>query len=145
MQLNLTDEQKVRNQKIGKIVEDVLYFGFLAILVAGVLSFLITGKTTGKPNVLGYRHFYIVSGSMEPTIKTQQFVMSKIIDSDEVHEGDIIAYKDKKSNDIIIHRVVKIKEGETGSRLFIFQGDNNTAPDPYEVTEDMIMYEVIWY
>lgn len=145
MQLNLTEEQKLRNQRIGKIVEDVLYFGFLAIIVAGILSFIITNKTTGKPNFLGYRHFYIVSGSMEPTIRTQQFVMSKVINADAVQENDIIAYKEEKSKDIIIHRVIEVKEGENGEHLFVFQGDNNPAPDPYDITEDMIMYKVIWY
>lgn len=145
MQLNLTEEQKTRNQKIGKIVEDVLYFGFLTIIALGVLSFLVTGKTTGKPNLLGYRHFYIVSGSMEPTIRTQQFVVSKVINADDVQENDIIAYKSKESKDIIIHRVIDIKEEKNGEKLFVFQGDNNPAPDPYDVTKDMIMYKIILY
>ena len=143
MQLNLTEEQKIRNQKIGKVVEDGLYFGFLTILSVCILSFLLTGKMTGKPNVLGYRHFYIVSASMEPTIKTSQFVLTETIDAEAVQKDDIIAYK--KDNKIIIHRVADIKQDEHGKLLFILKGDNNKDVDPYDITEDMIMYKVIWY
>ena len=145
MQLNLTEEQKVRNKRIGKIIEDVLYFCVLAAIAFCLLSFLITGKTSGKPNVFGLRHFYIASESMEPVINTQQFVLTKVIAAEEVKEGDIIAYKDDASNKIIIHRVTDIRVNENGQMLFTFKGDNNDFADPYDVTADMIMYKVIWY
>lgn len=145
MQLNLTEEQKVRNKKIGKVVEDILYFGALGFVLFCMLSYFVTGKTEGRPHVLGYRHFYIASESMEPVIKMQQFVLTKVIDAEDVEEGDLIAYKNNSMKKIIIHRVVDIRTTDNGDRLFTLKGDNNKYEDPYDVTEDMIMYKVIWY
>ena len=145
MESNPIENETVRVQRIGKKISDILFYGFLVLVLCCILSFIITGKTSGKPNVLGYRHFYIASESMEPTIMTQQLVLTKTIEPDEIHKGDIIAYKNKDMNKIIIHRVIGIKEDEEGNKLFRFKGDNNEEADPYDVTEDMIMYKVIWY
>lgn len=145
MQLNLTEEQKLRNQKIGKLISDIAYFTVLIAFIGSLLSYGITWKTTGKPNVLGYRHFCIASGSMEPVIMTRQFVLTKTIAPEEIKIDDIIAYKSEDMGKIIIHRVIDVQKDENGKLLFTFKGDNNPAPDPYYVTEDMIMYKVILY
>jgi signal peptidase I len=127
-----------------KITGDIFYFVTFGLLIFCISSYLITWKTTGTPNVLGYRHFYIASESMEPTILKHQFVLTEITNPDEVQIGDIIAYKNDALSKIIIHRVTNIRE-ENGQRIFTFQGDNNDYEDPYDVFENMIMYKIIWY
>lgn len=111
----------------------------LAILVIG--SLLVTGITTGRPNVFGFRVYYIMSESMEPTIMTGQIVVGQTIDADDVKIGDIIAYD--RGDMVVIHRVIGIKNTDE-VREFYFQGDNNDFVDN-PVTDSQIMYKIVVY
>lgn len=144
MQLNITEEQKLRNRRIAKLLSDVAFYVVLIALITYISCFALTYKT-GAPNAFGYRHFYIASESMEPVIRTGQFVMTKTIEPDNVQIDDIVAYRDNERDIVIIHRVIDIREDDLGNKLFTFKGDNNNFVDPYDVTEDMILYKVILY
>ena len=85
-------------------------------IIASVIILLIVGAFFITTNLE-----IVVSGSMEPTVKTGSLaVISKEIE--EVKEGDIISYDlgSKK----VLHRVIEVKkEG------FITKGDNNKSED----------------
>lgn len=127
----------MKTEKVKKVFSNLVVI--LSIAVLG--SLLFTGVTTGRPNVFGYRVFYIMSESMEPTIMTGQLAVAHKIDAEEVEVGDIVAYD--RGDIIIIHRVTDIDESETG-RVFTFQGDNNDFADE-PVTAEQIMYEIVVY
>jgi signal peptidase len=104
---------------------------------------IVSGLVTHKPSVFGYRVLYVVSGSMEPTIKTNQFVLAHTIDAKDVEVGDIVAYN--RDGRYIVHRIIDEEDDEDGTVLFQFQGDNNNIPDESWVTESQITYEIIAY
>lgn len=56
--------------------------------------------------------------------------------------GDIISYKAKFADGIIIHRIIDIQEDEEGT-YYIVKGDNNDIPDPQKVRFDDIQGVVI--
>ena len=110
-----------------------------------VLSMVITKCVAGKATIFGYRPFFIMTASMEPTIDVHQIVVTVPVSPEEIKVGDIVTY-DLYSNistsirQTIIHRVVAInKDGS-----FIFKGDNNDETDK-PVDASRIGYKVIWY
>lgn len=131
--------------KHGDNIKKWLFRVFICFNLIIVLSMCITKITSGKATVFGYRPFFIMSESMEPTIMTHQFVIAIPVEPEDVVVGDIVTY-DLYSNispmikQTIIHRIVDINDDGT----FIFKGDNNKNTDkPVDVSR--IGYKVICY
>ncbi|MGI3136463.1 MAG: signal peptidase I, partial [Candidatus Phytoplasma vitis] len=96
-------------------------------------------------NIFGFDYYLVASGSMEPTIKTDDIVVVKKI-SDEQKEklkagdkttGDIVVFKNKDLyKDIpIIHRVII---NDTSSKTIKTQGENNSSEDPNTKYDDIL-------
>lgn len=86
-----------------------------------------------------------MSGSMEPTIHTHQFVIAVPITPDKIKVGDIVTYDlhstlNRNIKETIIHRVIAINDDDT----FVFKGDNNAEPDE-PVRAQNIGYKIIRY
>lgn len=81
--------------------------------------------------------FYIVlSGSMNPTIKTGSMVL--IDTHKENHEvGDVITYKIE--DQLVTHRIVEIK-----NEMYRTKGDANSTPDFNLITKKQILGNVIF-
>ena len=130
-------------RKAGKLVERVL----LLMGMVCLLSVLITWMGMGKPSVFGFRPFFVMTGSMEPTIRARCIVMAVPVSPEEVREGDIVTYTrtavDTSGGHFripftVVHRVREIRDD-----TFIFQGDNESEPDP-SVRAEQIGYRVVW-
>lgn len=130
-----------RGENIKKWMLRIIIIFNLAIM----LSMGITKGITGKATIFGYRPFFIMSESMEPTIMTHQLVVAVPVNPEEIEVGDIVTYDlySNLSNNIkqtIVHRVIAINDDGT----FAFKGDNNSEADrPVEASR--IGYKVIWY
>lgn len=88
-----------------------------------VTLFIIIGLGAIVLYLLGIKSYIVVSGSMEPTIKTGGVVfINTNFNVNDIKKNDIIAYK--STNEIlIVHRVIDIN-----SEGIITKGDaNNTA------------------
>jgi len=59
----------------------------------------------------------------------------------DIHIGDIIAYRTEDG--LIVHRVVNKTTDKTGKTFFILQGDNNSKPDPINVSFEDIEYKLV--
>lgn len=78
------------------------------------------------------------TNSMDPILDETANAIEIIPKSEkDIHIGDIVSYKSKLTNSVIIHRVIKISEDEKGT-YYIFKGDNNTSPDPEKVRFNQI-------
>ena len=130
-------------KRIVKILEMTL------LMICGIcfLSILITGIRTGKPSIFGFRPFFVMTGSMEPTIRAHSLVVAVPVYPDEVRTGDIVTYTREAADTLggqiripftVIHRVRGIRDD-----LLIFQGDNEVEPDP-PVRAEQIGYRVVW-
>jgi signal peptidase len=75
--------------------------------------------------VLQYKPAIVVSGSMEPMIKTGSLLLVDKKDKN-IEIGDVIAYKNHDME--VSHRVVEIT-----SNGYVTKGDNNDNVDFYQV------------
>ncbi|MBP3814469.1 MAG: signal peptidase I [Butyrivibrio sp.] len=135
--------EKFINKILQKSQVLITVLAFLSMII--FISCLATGVATGRPSFFGYRIMWVRTPSMEPAIMTGDFVLVKTADESDVSVGDIAVYR-KKDADVglfhyrIIHRII----AKTGDGNFIFKGDNNEAPDPYEVAPDQMEYKTVY-
>ncbi len=61
---------------------------------------------------------------------------------DDLFIGDVAAYESKITKELIIHRIVDIREDSKG-KYFIFKGDNNSTIDPEKVRFSQIKFVLI--
>lgn len=122
-----------------RIISSIYNIVFTIIIIL-FLSYVITGATTGKPSMFGYRVFYVPTQSMEPVIMSHSFIVGEPVREDDLRVGDIATYYKKKYGKPICHRIVA--KGEAG---YSFKGDNNEEMDPETVFYDEIQYRIVWY
>lgn len=105
---------------------------FLLSLGVVLVALYMTPLFGNKPAV-------IVSGSMEPTIKTGALVLIHFSDFDDCEVGDIITYYHPGFDELVTHRVV-----EKGDDYYWTQGDANTARDSVSVIADNYYGKVVY-
>lgn len=119
------------------------------LILSTVLCFSVVLKTVVSddvPDLFGYRFFYIVTGSMTPTIQVGETI---IVKRQAVYaEGDVIAYIAGTSSAVsgqpITHRIVEVLYAEDGTiRAYVTQGDANTVPDG-EISPDAVYGKMVW-
>ncbi len=139
-ELMKTEALKERAAKIADKAISVM----AVISAVMIISYLVSGLTTGKESVFGYRILWVRSESMEPSIMTGDFVLVKAVRGMDVDIGDIAVYRKtdpsgKTTRFRIIHRIIAVTdEGD-----FIFKGDNNPLPDIKNVRPEQVEYKVI--
>lgn len=109
----------------------------LIILIINV-SIIIQTKTKPNlvPNILGFKPFIVLSGSMESKINVGDLVFVKEVNPSKLQVGDIIAFRD--SEDIVTtHRIVDI-DTKDNELCFVTKGDANNANDDGIVYPSMV-------
>ena len=107
--------------------------------VAAVCVLLIFFST----GFLGIQPTIIYSGSMRDSIDVGDIVIITEVPVDEIHEGDIIQFKNGNASIPIIHRVYDIYENED-NKVFVTKGDANDEPDREPVMPAQIMGKAIF-
>lgn len=114
----------------GKIMIGLLYALTAVLLI--IIAYLIVMKMTNSiPKFFGYSAVKIVSPSMEPEIKTGEYIIIKKAEPEEIVVGDIIIfYSSDESirNQANTHRVIEIINGQD-KISFVTKGDNNALAD----------------
>lgn len=112
---------------IKKIISIIILVILLPILfINGVILINSFINPEEIPSFFGWKPFIVLSGSMEKVIFPGDLAIVKEIDTKELKENDIIAFKD--NNVVITHRIIKILE-ENGETKYITKGDNNDIVD----------------
>src|SRR5205085_9882515 len=109
-----------------RIVGNVL-FGLLGIAMVG----LVAGLTI-LPQVLHFGTSVVLSGSMEPAIRTGSVIVAVATPQDRLKVGDVITYVRAGDQENVTHRIVDIKSTAEGPS-FVTKGDANGAPDVDEI------------
>jgi signal peptidase len=108
-------------------------FAVLLVVLVGILIVTMLARVSGKsPSLLGFAVYRVSSGSMEPTLKVGDVILSQKCNPEDLAEGDIVSYegsvgefKDK----IVTHRVQTAPYKENGEYYLVTKGDNNPAED----------------
>ena len=119
----------------------------LLILSTVLCSILAIKTATGRePTILGLRCFYLVSGSMEPTIPTGAAVIVQTNYRGTYKVGDVITFRSDESAIYGMpntHRIVDvIADGD--SCRYVTKGDANNTVDQDTVSQDQIYGKVVW-
>lgn len=127
------ESEKVEKKKIN--ISKILNIIVPTLLIILALN-LITTKSDKLFEIIGYRTYTVLSGSMEPKFYPGDIVITKHKNKTDIKLNDIVTYKDSKGV-VITHRI--IKETPEG---YITKGDNNNVEDAEILTKDNIIGEV---
>ena len=98
------------------------------------LAFFLT-LALPRIHVFGFHTAIIVTGSMEPALKTGSLLIVRQADPQSLTEGDIVSFRYSDGEPRILHRIVAIRD-EDGQRWFTTKGDANPAADAQEINFD---------
>ena len=107
----------------------------ILIPILFINCFLIVKGIANKnevPSIGGNAPLIVLTGSMDPTIKAGDLIVTKKVDAKDVKVDDVISFFDPEGNgsSIVTHRVIGIEIDETSGEIFFrTQGDNNDIAD----------------
>lgn len=104
---------------------------------------LIIILTTFTPTKKFYI-FRVMSGSMEPTIKTGSLIFVSADKTENTQEGDVVTFSSITQPDLLItHRVISVDKNES-NMVFRTKGDANSSPDLEPIKIEQIKGKVIF-
>lgn len=116
---------------ISKILNSMVIF----VLVVLVIN-LLTTKSDKLFELIGYRSYTVLSGSMEPKFYPGDLVIIKHKNKTDIKVNDVVTFRDNEGV-IVTHRIIEeVNEG------YITKGDNNNVDDADKLTEDNIIGKV---
>ena len=136
--MSKTKEKSTTNHKALTVLGIILCIILIPILVINVTLIVKSYTNTEEvPKIGGYCPLIVLTGSMEPEIKSGDLIIVKQVDGKDVKDGDVIAFFDPDGNgtSILTHRVIEIIE-EDGKLSFRTQGDANDSQDRLPVSEE---------
>lgn len=115
----------------------------LSVVLVATVVLAITGRRAPDriPAILDYKILSVLSGSMEPAIKTGDVIIVEPLKPDqEIVEGDVITFRAADVPDMLItHRVVGIVSVNGEPAAYVTKGDNNDTVDLSPVTRAQIV------
>lgn len=128
----------MKTRKILGWINNIVTALLMLLLVTVALMVLISKVSNGEPEVLGYQLKTVLSGSMEPGIKTGSIIaVEPSEDTTKFKENDIITYREA-DNKIVTHRIIEVQQ--SGDHvMYTTKGDNNNAPDRNPVLSDNVI------
>ena len=117
---------------------------FLIFIIAVISIGVMFLKTNDSKNVkvLGYSALNVMTGSMEPEIKTGSLIVIKDILIDDIKVDDVITVRTNNGS-LVTHRVANVDRDNEGIYL-ITKGDANDVYDSFKVRENMIEGKVMF-
>ncbi len=125
-------------KKIGRWLNSLSTGILFAVLIAFMLVVISAKASGGEPQVFGYQFKTVLSGSMEPYIKTGSLIaVESIKDANGLTKGDVITFK-KDENMLVTHRIIEVVKNESGVS-YRTKGDNNDGPDLKPVPSENVV------
>ena len=126
-------------KKWKKIVGGILTALLVIVLIICVV-FVVQTKVAKKPFLFGKAVYFVVSASMEPTIKVGEvIIVEKVSDPDDLKKDDIITYHGKEGSfagKVVTHRI--ISEGVVDGKITTCGDANHGISDPPITYDDVI-------
>ncbi len=129
-------EEKIKQQskvkKICSLIGNIAFWTIAVLSVVLAITAVVLGKnSTTPPFVFGRAVLWVETGSMEPEIKTESFILVKKSDGSDVKVGDVITFVctaegSEVNGQLITHRVIEVVADG-----FVTKGDNSVATDSW--------------
>jgi len=118
-----------------KTIFKIIYNTLFVILVISAIFVILTSYNV----IEGFNLYTVMSGSMEPSIRTGSVVVVK--DTNYYEKDDVITIQMKNDpNQTYTHRIIDINE----EGQYVTKGDANKSTDPDIATSEQILGEVIF-
>ncbi|MFB7138229.1 signal peptidase I [Gottfriedia sp. NPDC056225] len=118
------------------------FINILLVIILLTLGYkIIQGKLEGKPpTFFGHQVYYVLSGSMEPTLPTGSVIIVKDMTSEtKLSTGDIITFKMPYNEETLVtHRINEVIN-EDGELVYRTKGDANEIQDPWIIERGSIV------
>lgn len=121
-----------------KLAVKVTLFALIAVMFFTVVYVMVCNFRGKVASIGGYSVMKVVTGSMEPSIHVDDYILIKKVDVSELKVGDVITFlsDDPQIKDMPnSHRITEINEDGT----FTVKGDANLTEDVYKVRADRII------
>ena len=108
-------------------------FSFILGIVASAV-FLSAVAYTVTTKFAGYQAMPVLSGSMEPTMKTGSIAFVRPVAATDVKKGDVVTFQqpDAPEGTFITHRVERLHLTDEGV-IYTTKGDANNFADPWRL------------
>lgn len=134
--------KKMTNSKTFKWINRIVTSVLMVLLLSVATMVIITKISGGEPKIFGYQLKTVLSGSMEPDIKTGSVIVVKPVSGEEKEgfkKGDVITFMEEEDK-LITHRVTDVKDTKN-EVMYTTKGDNNNAIDSSPVLADNVVAE----
>lgn len=126
-----------KKTSVGDVIVNILLIASLVILACAIFIAYKFKENPQEAYLFGYKPIYVLTGSMEPTMREKSVCIVKKATYDEVDVDDIIMYEVEDKS--ITHRI--IEKTEEGIRT---KGDNNNVEDAYTLTDENVRAKVVF-
>lgn len=120
-------------RKAFSVLADIILVFCVLLLLAVFLA----------PPLFGYSLDTILSGSMEPAIKTGAMIVRARAAPEEIKLGEVIAFNVEGLDHPVCHRVIEIIKTEE-QISFRTKGDANESPDEWVVDADHLIGKIVF-
>lgn len=126
-------ERRKEKMKSAKRIVDII----VAIIIYNIILISLSCLSKIEPiSLFGFQAYIVTTDSMEPELKSGEFIIVRKVRRGLLEVGDIITYKSK--GEIITHRITAISNEE-----FTTKGDNNSVEDFEKTTYDNICGKLV--
>ena len=123
--------KKIENNKLLNVIFKIFKVIATIIVVCLLLVIVVQKISSNSINLGGYGVYTVVTGSMDPTLKVKDMILSKRVEPNSLNIGDIIVYAGDEgsvSGKIVTHRIIK-KDKRGDTLYFTTKGDVNQVED----------------
>lgn len=123
-------------KRILKAVSSLMTAVIFLVFLTTLFLVILTKASGGEPSLFGYQLKTVLSGSMEPKIKTGAILSIKETEDPTVfQEGDVITFMTEDET-LVTHRIIEVQQD---GQVYNTKGDANDAADREPVMADNIV------
>lgn len=116
----------MNGKKIISTLYHIITTSLFIVLIFTMILIVSSNLTEKDTSLFGYQFKFVLSGSMEPNIKTGSVIAIKSkVDKTDLNKGDVITFLTKNES-IVTHRIVNISKNK---EQYITKGDANNRED----------------
>jgi signal peptidase len=136
----IKDGAKMETKILKKWISNIITLILFAVLIVMLFVVISSKASRGEPQIFGYQLKTVLSGSMEPGIKTGSIIAVKPGgDVNRFKKGDVITFKmDEKK--LVTHRIIEVNKN--GNQIsYKTKGDNNNTADLNQILSQNVVAE----
>lgn len=123
-----------------QIIGNVIFFVVAIFIIFLAISNFLEKKNGKALSIFGYSTYYVLTGSMEPTMPPGSLLITKHEPAGSYKVGDVITFK--TGNSVTSHRIVAIEEN---GKAYQTKGDANLVSDPVYRPASSVVGKVVFH